>query len=187
MLAAVALASAKKDIREYLRGVCVDGPNLIATDGHRIHVGHIGGDFTGHVVIPIDVVKDALTISKGEFVELEQLGEGWTIAGGIPFEPVAGKYPEWRRVVLGVQKPGSVPPMNGFYLHDVARAAKLLGDKRGGFAMHCEAGASSVLCKLTARDDFVALLMGQSMTDAIRKDPSNPWHSAILPGRPAWI
>lgn len=198
MLKAVALASAINDIRYYLNGVFVDVTNgqalIVATDGHRMHVGRAGAapdaGGTVRVFIPSETVKQALAAcAKGVSVlELVSLGgDGWRL-GLVPFRNESGeRFPDWRRVVpreLDAAAPGF--PLQGLYLADFAKATALLGDKRGLARIYPAAGGGSVLVKFDATSDFVAVVAACRMTEAIRKNPNHPFHEMERATSPVW-
>ena len=94
----------KKDVRFYLKGALLEvnakGAWLVATDGQVMLAGLVAGNIEmreqGRWIIPRDALeiaaklkKDAVTLVVGDRCSL----------GGLPFEPVDGIYPDWRRVI----------------------------------------------------------------------------------------
>lgn len=193
LLRAVALASAKLDIRSYLNGVLIEvmpkGVFLVATDGHRMHVAvtdqrpQDAPEF--NLTVPAATVAVAVkkygTADTPLMLSKDQTGP-WSLAHE-PFDPVPGVFPEWRRVVpvMAANARVAVPPLKAKYVDDLANAAVLLGGKHAGFHLHCGDGRT-VLAKLNEREDFFAILMAQPKS----KDPANPWHTAATPTRPLW-
>lgn len=77
----VASAASKKDIRAYLRFVCATGTELVATDGHRLHL--TPGFLPRGLYDPVTYVK------------LWDLYEDCeTVPAGHP-----GKFPDYRRII----------------------------------------------------------------------------------------
>jgi hypothetical protein len=103
-LAAVSHFMAVKDIRYYLNGLYVEmlagETRLVATDGtvlgatrHAVDNAHLG-----QVIVPAATVALAVKM-PGEFLVLERgAGGNWYLAG-IPFTPVDGLFPSYRRVI----------------------------------------------------------------------------------------
>lgn len=198
LLRAVALASAKQDIRQYLNGVLIEvkpkGVFLVATDGHRMHVAVTDQRPQDAPEFNLIVPRATVALAAKKYgaadtplmLSKDQTGP-WSLAHE-PFEPLQGTFPEWRRVVpeMAANARVAVPPLNAKYVDDLANAAVLLGGKHAGFHLHCCDGRT-VLAKLNGREDFFAILMGQNETEAIKKDPANPWHTAATSARPVWV
>lgn len=194
MLKAVALGQGDRDIRYYLNGVLVEvvgGKSwLVATDGHRMHVGK-GADCPDipdlQIIIPTETIKGALTGEKRPTILLEKndLGGQFTLGLQI-FTPVDGRFPEWRRVVPTVDTPQPLPPVCAHYLADAGKAAKLLGDKQSGIFVHADAHGA-MLVKLHTRLDFFAVVMAQRKTKKIAESPTHAWHTAERGSKPDWI
>ena len=108
--------SADKDVRYYLCGVYLDtkAGKVVATDGHRMLVAHARGvrSAAAPVIIPNDLLDAALKQFGGEYARGKSLGavpvtvtiDGaqLTIAtptGQVTGRPIAGEFPDWRRVV----------------------------------------------------------------------------------------
>ncbi|OZI58734.1 hypothetical protein [Bordetella genomosp. 1] len=195
MLKAVALASAVKDIRTYLNGVAVNVTRggdviLVATDGHRMHVGRLTAATEAQectVIIPSDTIKRALAGNPKGSATIElyrDQGDDWQL-GLVPFKH-EGVYPDWRRVIPREFSDLRMPPINGKYLGDVGEAAALLGDKLRTLQVN-NAGSSGLLIRIAARPSFFAVMMPQRPTETIRKDPGHPWHEMEAVKVPAWV
>lgn len=195
LLRAVSLASAKQDIRQYLNGVLIEvtvyGVFLVATDGRRMHVGLAEkppqdvDPFS--VIVPADVVATAAKKYGKSDTRLMLIGDQsgpWSL-GHEPFEPMDGKFPQWRLVVPVVGPPGRFPPLRAKNLKDLAEAAELLGGKGAGFHLHCGDG-KMVLAKLNDREDFIAVLTAQLPAKDLSEDAVFKWHEASKPARPLW-
>jgi DNA polymerase III beta subunit, central domain len=94
--------AAKKDIRPHLVGVHVERVAsgtvyIVSTDGHKMFVGklEIEAGLCESLTIPRDKIELVLK-SKQSYIVLDS--EANTL-GGIPFEPLEGRFPDWRRVV----------------------------------------------------------------------------------------
>lgn len=138
-LAAVLIAAAKRDIRDYLNGVFVEVNKegvvyIVSTDGYRLNVAKQvmptpPGEETS-VIIPRDQVENVLKITpkKQEVILLDT--ESNTL-GGIAFIPVEGRFPSWRQVLPSSEveittegvKDGK--GVNFDYLSDACKAVKI--------------------------------------------------------------
>ncbi len=103
MLKAALISAGKKDARYYLNGICVDGRTLVATDGSRLFAAKIPDDeLVPDVIIPRDAVERALKIADKRQVVIglshDPVAKTWVL-GGLTFEPIDGKYPDWRRLI----------------------------------------------------------------------------------------
>ena len=107
ILAAAALVAPTKDIRYYVKGVCVFQRNNIvyvtATDGSSLFIDTLPDaepaeqDF--EVIIPIDTVKHALKAKINDFRLVKQSSNGVWAIGPSAFEPIDGKFPDVLRVI----------------------------------------------------------------------------------------
>lgn len=127
-LRALLLLAGKNDVRYYLNGVYIERQKaytyLVASDGHRIGAVRIDAlPFKESIIIPRDALKSAL-LKKDEFVKLEKFGDRWAI-GGVLFEPIDGKFPDWRKVL-----PKTVSrqrgQFNGQYLYELVRVGRIV-------------------------------------------------------------
>lgn len=103
----VSPAMAVNDVRYYLNGVhlCFNSGKLdvVATDGHRLHMTTMQGDWGDHAVtLPNDAVRPVAALMTGGGVGL-MLGENSLQAssGGrsVSVKLVDGKYPDYNRVI----------------------------------------------------------------------------------------
>ena len=100
---------AKNDVRFYLCGVMVDGKNTVAIDGHRgVHCIDEKGEEGDQIIIPSETVLNFLKATKGQADYIIQ--DNKLIAGSISmsFEPIDGKYPDYKRAFLGYKYEGKV-------------------------------------------------------------------------------
>lgn len=148
MLYAAMICQSTDPLRPQLQGVQVEpcpagGVYIVATDGHRLALGLDreatveGGMLAGGVILPIP---------KGCLAKLKEGGRsappavrfgapGTFSLGGVayPCAPIAGPFPDWRRVLPG--REGLAPPSAFFdasYLADFGKIAKGFG-KRTSF------------------------------------------------------
>lgn len=91
-----------EETRYYLNGVCLDGRETVATDGHRLasHASGIGLPDSARPIIPHHAVN--LMVSAGTIGRIE-LGKAWlrvhVPAGSITTKLIDGTFPNWRRLV----------------------------------------------------------------------------------------
>lgn len=163
----VAHAAGKRDARYYLNGVSMeataDGLYLIATDGYRLAVAKIEGQFTpGQVTIGNDAVKQILAAPKSTGIAdiaLEAEQAVITMAGQVfKFGALGGKYPDWRRVVGGIPEPTECIGVNAEYLAQAASAlAKVANRKYQGLKMHLRGTNNSIRLEAGLAGDFEGL------------------------------
>lgn len=175
---AVALAAGQQDIRDYLNGMLLeqakDGLYLVATDGHRMHAMRVRQDAQlpvgAQVIIPNDAIAK-IKPSRHMFtmsVEVaDDLRSGALEYFGDRFVWTArdGRYPEWRRVLPREAKIDGVgASLDPDYLADVAKAAVLMGSKKGPAAAPQLAFAGpqgAVRALIFNQPEFVATIMPQ--------------------------
>lgn len=142
-LKAVALFAGKKDIREYLNGVCVtsvDGAlGLVATDGHRMTAFRDDGyEYDGDDFIIPNALIEAIPVPAKGRTDIEVvLGEGRQItiktdARSASDLRIDGKYPNWKAVIprkqtLAIFDDEGFAGFNAAYLATYAKMLKILG------------------------------------------------------------
>ncbi len=144
-LAAAILSAPKSDVRYYLNGLLLEvnyDVIVVGTDGHRITVclsattGDTNEPF--NIIVPHEAISNVLKANKSRFITLVIDGDSHTL-GGLPFSPIDGKYPDWRRTIPNddIQSP-LVSSINPSYMLDAHKStaayegktlAKLLGGK----------------------------------------------------------
>jgi hypothetical protein len=110
-LRAVAMHSARKDVRNYLQSVCLQFAEpalyLVATDGHTLMAGMTDVDYTdgevkGHftMLIPISAINTALksVSKKAETIRLSSLPDGRYSLGDTIFAAMTEKFPDWEMI-----------------------------------------------------------------------------------------
>lgn len=134
-LKAASLFAASADIRYYLRGVFVEArpteTRIVATTGSivgvlRDIVTSGAQDDMPDVIIPNDTVKLVLSM-KVPCVALALNGAAWSL-GGIPFVPVDGKFPDYRRILTN-KCSGEAASFDPELMMVFVKAARALGFK----------------------------------------------------------
>lgn len=132
-LAAVSNFMASKDIRYYLVGVCAEvlptETRLVATDGLAVGatLHKRDNDERFEVLIPEATVDLALG-TKVPFIDLTRDDAGqWRLAG-IPFMPIDGRFPDYRRIFPTTWS-GAAAHFDPNLVMRFVKAAKALGHK----------------------------------------------------------
>lgn len=162
-IAAACHTAATSDARFYLKGVFVDGPWIVSTDGSCLSAYH-GEDAGLTFIIPLDAAKRIGKLNAPT-TPIVRMCDGWIGVGGVVFAPVDGTFPDWRRVVPKAA-PVSAPrtcQVDPELLIKFSKIAKSLGTK-----------AKPVLCAAEARNDtvrvalphpgFIGVIMGLRVT-----------------------
>ena len=124
-LDALLLIAGKKDIRHYLNGIYVEfdatTTRVIGCDGHKLGIYQVASENNagcGSIIIPRSTIENlpkkagSLTFIKGE-------NNQWRINAqncAVFFTPEDAKYPDFRRVVHGLQTAGTSGAAAGFNL-----------------------------------------------------------------------
>lgn len=171
-LAALLVFSAKKDIRYYLNGICLEvdleGYTLIATDGHRIAAYRCTepNDFAASVIIPNELAKLVGKVGDVEITidtpNIELAVKGVSHRGAI----IDGKYPEWRQA-FPHDTSGETAQFNANYLGDLAKCGKELGAKWSHAIAHNGSGAALIYFE----DAFVVALMPMRIDSMTTSSP----------------
>lgn len=150
---AVALAVSTEETRYYLNGVHIcahpdGGAYLVATDGHRMLVGHDAAatfDWPGSDSVIVRPDKKLLAAAKTDRrsdVQNQIAVEGATVKvlEGSPATAAAtfagllidGTFPDWRRVIPAVDKhkPAACQCFNAAYLADFGTAARVMTGRK---------------------------------------------------------
>lgn len=156
--------AAVSDVRYYLNGVLAEvrasETRLVATNGHiagvlrdLVLVGE--QDAMPDVIIPSDTVKLAIT-NKSKTIELVFEDGKWSLAG-ISFTPIAGKFPDYRRIIPKTHS-GEAAQLNVDLLGCFVKAGKALGVKSQPIIRHNGSGGAQV--QFYGRDEeFVGVIM----------------------------
>lgn len=125
-LKAALYSAAKKDVRHYLNGVCLEfissakpHINVVATDGHRLGafrepLEYAGGEQKSdfNLIIPRESVEMVIKSAgkRGTSLLLESMPDGRYQLGSVVFGGVNGKFPDWQKLV-----PQSVTGETAYY------------------------------------------------------------------------
>jgi len=152
--------AAVKDSRYYLVGVHIEPEGYaVATNGHILLAARIPAfEGAASFIIPSAACKLALQLKVSELAIT--LKEQHAI-GGIPFIPIDGRYPEWRRIVpteLPSGKPGHYSPK---YLQTVVDAFRDMGMAKSieGIEPMMNGADSAALAVCENIPDAIAVLM----------------------------
>ena len=162
-LAAIAMFAAKKDIRFYLMGVCIDtGPNgsfLVATCGHTVAVHQIDtvARPAGQFIMPLVPLASMIKANKrvgikitlpdnfaGRYEKAKRQVTLESLKGEIAIvSELDGFFPDWRRVTRYDDSPYPQQVFfNPEYLMRVADAADLINTRK--FAVQVRPGGMGV-------------------------------------------
>jgi hypothetical protein len=107
LLQAAIHCAATKDIRYYLKAVCVDvtsaqSHNIVSTDGYIAFASHDTVETErlpiGQYLLPLEAVKTALRGCKFPTIELQSFGDKFTL-GNTVLALVNDKFPDYARVI----------------------------------------------------------------------------------------
>lgn len=92
-----------EETRYYLNGICLDGRNIVATDGHRMGVFPVGNSFkaTGRMILPRKAVSVMRKLPAPVGFSFSNLGRFQLVYDGfvITAKSIDGTFPDWTRVV----------------------------------------------------------------------------------------
>lgn len=160
-LSAAAVFAGAQGIRYYLNGVFVEvhqaEVRCVATDGSMAGVCRslTEQEEMPDVIVPNETIKVVLAANKSEVLALEFEGGKWSI-GGIPFKPVDGTYPDYRRIIPR-EHSGKAAQFNPAFIAAFAKAGKALGFKSAPIIRHNGEGGAQV--QFYGCDDFVGVIM----------------------------
>ena len=178
-LDAMLLIAAKKDIRYYLNGVYIEFNDQITRavgcDGHKLGIYQTAvpssNTGTGSLIIPRDVIENLPKAGKNtHLISITQndTGAGWTINTGLTtvgFTPYDDKYPDFRRVVHGIQTAGTSGVAAGFnldYLNQFEKCGNLLAGSKlrmGNRLRLHHNGDAAALVLLNCVEGFAGVVM----------------------------
>ena len=159
-------AAGKKDVRYYINGVHLEfsssGLYLAATDGHRLAVAAIEGEFLpGEITIGHEAVKQLLALPKsaGDVICSFEGGQLVIQSGQmLRFSDLGGKYPDWRRVVQGASENTTVIGVNAeFMAQAMAALSKVANAKYHGVKIHLRGPNNSLKLEADLADDHPGL------------------------------
>lgn len=178
-LDAMLLIAGKKDIRYYLNGVYIEFNDQISRavgcDGHKLGIfqSSVPSSNTGagSLIIPRDVIESLPKAGKNTHlisITKNATGAGWTINTGVTtvgFTPYDDKYPDFRRVVHGIQTAGTSGVAGGFnleYLNQFEKCGNILAGSKlrmGNRLRLHHNGDAAALVLLNCVDGFAGVVM----------------------------
>lgn len=174
-LDAMLLIAGKKDIRYYLNGVYIEfdatTTRAVGCDGHKLGIfqSSVPSSNTGagSIVIPRDVIENLP--KKCGILAFAQISDThWQIDTGattVGFTPYDDKYPDFRRVVHGLQTAGTTGVAAGFnldYLNQFEKCGNLLAGSKlkvGNRLRLHHNGDAAALVLLNCVDGFAGVVM----------------------------
>jgi|SRR3990172_5043381 len=191
-LRAVSLFSSTKDIRYYLNGVyveaCATETRMAATDWHVLAVVR-STEMNGmaacpeiSLIVPGSVIASALKfLPKGENHVSLFLDDGkWTMVSNgarLPFEPIDGKFPDYRRVIPTKEPEGEAAQFDPELLMRFKKAAKAMGTKEPPI-IHHDVPGSAALVTIGGCSDFAGVIMPLRVDEKLMARPS--WMTSKL-------
>lgn len=169
-LAATLHLAAKQDVRYYLNGVFVEATEsetrCVGINGHVIGVARdacVNGMDRQPVValiVPRNIVELIVKTTKGKgHIALWCTDGKWVAKTGqsdIAFEPIDGRYPEYR-AVIPQESSGEVAQYNPELMALFTKAAKSLGSRSVPEVTHN--GLNGTLVTLDGSSDFLGVVM----------------------------
>ena len=159
LLKAALVCASSEETRCYLRGVhLATSGHLVTTDGHRMFVARLNDRPAVDVIVPYDAVAAALKLAGARVKEIETDLAANRI-GQISFQPVDGRFPNWRAVVpTGEETPST---KDDAYIGDLARMAAILCGKatQAQSALHVTTASGPALVTFGERADCFGVIM----------------------------
>lgn len=177
-LDALLLIAGKNDIRYYLNGVHIEWDakttRAVGCDGHKMGIFQSAAPDNrgaGSITIPRDIIEN---LPKGNakrpliLTFLQISDTHWQIDTGnatIKFAPFEDKYPDFRRVVHGLQTAGTSGVAAGFnleYLNQFEKCGNILGGSKlrvGNRLRLHHNGDAAALVLLNCVDGFAGVVM----------------------------
>jgi hypothetical protein len=173
-LDALLLIAGKKDIRHYLNGVYIEfdatTTRVIGCDGHKLGIYQVASDNNsgaGSIIIPRETIEK-LPKKAGSLIFSNIEGNRWRIDAqncAVYFTPEDAKYPDFRRVVHGLQTAGTSGVAGGFnleYLNQFEKCGNLLAGNKlrvGNRLRLHHNGDAAALVLLNCVDGFAGVVM----------------------------
>jgi len=173
-LDAMLLIAAKKDIRYYLNGVYIEFNDQISRavgcDGHKLGIFQNAAPDNrgnGSIIVPREVIENLP--KKCDILTFSQISDThWEINTGnatIKFAPCDAKYPDFRRVVHGIQTAGTSGQAAGYnldYLNQFEKCGNILAGSKlrmGNRLRLHHNGDAAGLVLLNCVDGFAGVVM----------------------------
>jgi len=173
-LDALLLIAGKKDIRHYLNGVYVEfnenTTRIVGCDGHKLGIYQAASENNsgaGSIIIPRHTIEN-LPKKAGKLIFSNVEGNRWRIDAencAVFFTPDDAKYPDFRRVVHGLQTVGTSGVAAGFnleYLNQFEKCGNLLAGSKlrvGNRLRLHHNGDAAALVLLNCVDGFAGVVM----------------------------
>jgi len=173
-LDALLLIAGKKDIRHYLNGVYIEfdatTTRVIGCDGHKLGIYQVASENNsgaGSLIIPRETIEK-LPKKIGVLTFNQADGNRWRITAGnfvVVFEACDAKYPDFRRVVHGLQTAGTSGVAAGFnlnYLNAFEKCGNILAGSKlrvGNRLRLHHNGDGAALVLLNCVDGFAGVVM----------------------------
>jgi hypothetical protein len=172
-LDALLLIAGKKDIRHYLNGIYVEfdakTTRIVGCDGHKLGIYQTTGDNAGcgSIIIHRSTIEN-LPKKAGNLVFIKGDDNRWRINAAdcaVFFTPEDAKYPDFRRVVHGLQTAGTSGVAAGFnlnYLNEFEKCGNLLAGSKlrvGNRLRLHHNGDGAALVLLNCVDGFAGVVM----------------------------
>lgn len=174
-LAAALCCAGKQDVRFYLNSVFVEVSStetrVVGCNGISVAVLRLlqESEAPFSVIIPRDSVELALRL-KSEVLGLECTDGLWSL-GGIPFRPLDGTYPDYRRTIPRSVS-GAASHFDPNILMSFAKVGKALKCK--GMPIVRQSGADAALVHFYDVDEFVGVAMPMRMFTEKNPDKGAP-------------
>lgn len=173
-LDALLLIAAKKDIRYYLNGLYIEWDRattrVIGCDGHKLAIYQTASPDNagcGSILISRSTIEN-LPKKAGKLVVSNIEGNQWRIDAqncAVYFTPEDAKYPDFRRVVHGLQTAGTSGVAGGYnlnYLNQFEKCGNLLAGSKlrmGNRLRLHHNGDAAALVLLNCVDGFAGVVM----------------------------
>jgi len=173
-LDALLLIAGKKDIRHYLNGVYVEfdekTTRIVGCDGHKLGIFQVASENNtgaGSIIIPRSTIEN-LPKKAGSLIFSNVENNRWRIDAqncAVFFTPEDAKYPDFRRVVHGLQTAGTSGVAGGYnleYLNQFEKCGNLLAGSKlrvGNRLRLHHNGDAAGLVLLNCVDGFAGVVM----------------------------
>lgn len=163
-LAALLLCASKKDVRYYLQGVYFTAnksgqPVAVTTDGKRLLAVKLDAPSLPFAprIIPREALEQAAKAKDEVEIGLTEI----TLRSGtkIPYQPIAGRFPDYTRILPPTEREAGEPILDSQYVADFAKVAQLLTGIKGAPVLFSPGGAQGVVLVRFTTAEAVGLVM----------------------------
>lgn len=192
--AAAIHVAGKRDVRYYLNGVYVEATEketrctatngyVLATFRHRMDIGNgMGSEKLISLIVPRDTVELVNKTTRGKgMISLERTDGRWTAvttAARFPFEPVDGRFPDYRQVIPSGTLSGETEQFDPELLGLFTKVGKALGNSWVPEIEHN--GKNSARVTLNGQHDFAGVIMPWRCPQRKRVEVDTTWATAPL-------